>query len=103
MRAIFMWQVQCEQGARVVNLLPQSVIQCRISPFTAPCGARHCIKDHIKLQICSSRLGVTYRKSVIAVRVDAAEGNERVVLAGWDGRPAAAVGLPVQCVPCLHP
>ena len=57
----------------------------------------------MKLQICSSRLGVTYSKSVIAVRVDAVHGNVRVVLDGRDGRPDAAIGLPLRCVSRLHP
>ena len=35
--------------------------------------------------------------------MDPAEGNGRVVLAVRDGRPDAAVGLSLQCVPRVHP
>ena len=39
----------------------------------------------------------------VYVHVDTVHGNERVVLAGRDGRPDAVVGLSLQCVPRVHP
>ena len=39
----------------------------------------------------------------VGLRVDAVHSNERVVLDGRDGRPDTAVGLPVRCVPRVHP
>ena len=79
---------------------------CRYSlkgaePFVPDPLARAVALDKFSLLLAFFAVAVSYSKSSIVVYVDA--GNVRVVLDGRDGRPAAAVGFPLQCVPCLHP
>ena len=53
---------------------------------------------------CEITVGASISRSLLLyVHVDTVHGNERVVLAGRDGRPDAVVGLSLQCVLRVHP
>ena len=70
----------------------------------ALCARRTVRCDIRSVHNCKITVGASISRSLLLyVHVDTVHNNERVVLAGRDGRPGAVGGLSLQCVPRVHP